>query len=259
MTAAIPLESEALSKLPGIRHGFFTRQGGVSRGIFASLNCGFGSGDDLDAVRVNRDRAMAALDLPGIALATAYQVHSARVLVAEAPFTVKARPQVDGLVTRRPGIALGILAADCTPVLFADPEARIVGAAHAGWRGALGGVLEATVKAMIALGAWRTAIHAAIGPCIAQDSYEVGPEFPAVFLAEDPSNAAFFKPSMRASHFMFDLPAYVAKRLAALGLAATGRLTRDTYAEAGLFFSYRRNTHEGVRDYGRGLSAIALV
>lgn len=259
MTAAVPLESEMLAKLPGIRHGFFTRQGGVSQGVFASLNCGLGSGDDPEAVRVNRDRAMAALDLSGAALATAYQVHSARVSVVETPFAVETRPRVDGLVTRHPGVALGILAADCTPVLFADPGARIVGAAHAGWRGALGGVLEATVEAMVALGARRAVIHAAIGPCITQDSYEVGPEFSGAFLADDPSNVMFFKPSMRAGHFMFDLPGYIAKRLAALGLAATDRLRRDTYAEAPLFFSYRRATHEGAGDYGRGLSAIVLL
>lgn len=259
MTPAIPLASDALTELPGVRHGFFTRQGGVSRGVYASLNCGLGSGDDLAAVRENRARAMAALALTGEALATAYQVHSARAIEVEKPWAREARPQVDGLVARRPGLAIGILAADCTPVLFADPKARVVAAAHAGWRGALSGVVEATVEAMIAAGARHEAIHAAIGPSIAQASYEVGAEFPGPFLAEDAANAAFFRPSARAGRFMFDLPGYVAKRLACLGLARVDRLARDTYAEADLFFSYRRSTHEGSRDYGRILSAIAMV
>lgn len=259
MTPAIQLASDALTALPGVRHGFFTRHGGVSRGVYASLNCGLGSGDDLDAVRENRARAMAGLALPGEALATAYQCHSARVVLVEEPWPVEGRPHVDGLVARCPGLAIGVLAADCTPVLFADPAARVVGAAHAGWRGALAGVVEATVEAMVAAGARRRAIHAAIGPSIAQASYEVGAEFPGRFLAEDAANAAFFRPSERAGRFMFDLPGYVAKRLASLGLARVDRLARDTYAEPHLFFSYRRSTHEGSRDYGRILSAIALV
>jgi YfiH family protein len=259
MIPAIPLQSEVLAELPRVRHGFFTRRGGVSGGVYASLNCGLGSGDDPAAVRENRARAMAAFGLAGEALATAYQVHSARVLVIEAPFETGARPQVDGLVTRRTGLALGVLAADCTPVLFADPEAGVVGAAHAGWRGALTGVLEATVAAMVGRGARRAAIRAAIGPTIAQASYEVGPEFSGAFLEHSFENRAFFKPSVRPGHFMFDLPGYVAKRLGGLGLAAVDPLARDTYAEPELFYSYRRNTHEGIKDYGRGLSAIALL
>jgi YfiH family protein len=259
MTSAAPLESAALAGLAGVRHGFFTRQGGVSCGIFASLNCGLGSGDDAAAVRENRARALAAFGLADGALATAYQVHSARVHVVEEAFAAEARPQVDGLVARRPGIAIGVLAADCTPVLFADADARIIGAAHAGWRGALAGVVEATVGAMTALGAKRARIRAAIGPCIASTSYEVGPEFPAAFLAEDAANQRFFRPSPNAGHHMFDLPGYVAARLARLGLAEVDRLAHDTYASPELFFSYRRATHRGEKDYGRGLSAIALV
>lgn len=259
MTPAVPLVSNALAALSGIRHGFFTRRGGVSRGVYASLNCGLGSGDDLKAVRENRARAMAALGLPGGSLVTAYQRHSARVILVEEPWAVEARPEVDGLIARRPGIAIGILAADCAPVLFADPEARIVGAAHAGWRGALSGVVEAAVEAMVAAGARRQAIRAAIGPSIALESYEVGAEFPGPFLAQDAANAAFFRPSAQAGRFMFDLPGYVARRLAGLGLARVDSLARDTYAEADLFFSYRRSTHEGSRDYGRILSAIALA
>ena len=259
MTPAVPLASDALAELPGIRHGFFTRQGGVSSGVYASLNCGLGSGDDLGAVRENRARAMAALGLPGDALATAYQRHSARVILVEEPWSIEARPEVDALVARRPGIAIGILAADCAPVLLADPEARIVAAAHAGWRGALAGVVDAAVEGMVAAGARRQAIRAAIGPAIAQVSYEVGTEFHERFLAEDTTNAAFFRPSARVGHFMFDLPGYLAKRLAGLGLARVESLARDTYAEADLFFSYRRTAREGSRDYGRILSAIALA
>lgn len=259
MTSAVPLESETLADLPGLRHGFFTRRGGVSSGVYASLNCGLGSGDDPEAVRENRTRAMATFGLDEAALATAYQVHSAEVLVVEKPWRATARPKVDSLVTREPGIAVGVLAADCTPILFAEPKARIVAAAHAGWRGALSGVVEATVETMLSLGAVLGEIRAAIGPTIAQRSYEVGPEFPGAFLAEDARNAAFFAPSARDGHFMFDLPGYVAMELERLGVASIDRLARDTYAEPELFFSYRRNTHEGIKDYGRDLSAIALV
>ncbi len=259
MTAATPLECETLSGLPGLRHGFFTREGGVSRGIYASLNCGLGSGDDPAAVAENRARAMAAFGLAGDALATAYQVHSAEVVVVDKPWAGGARPKVDGLVTRERGIAIGVLAADCTPVLLADARAGVIGAAHAGWRGALAGVVEATVEAMEALGARRGAIRAAIGPCIAGESYEVGADFPGAFLAEDAANAAFFRPRPQGGRFMFDLPGFVERRLGLLGLAAIGRVSRDTYAEAALFFSYRRATHEGVKDYGRALSAIALA
>ncbi|MFI4986016.1 MAG: peptidoglycan editing factor PgeF [Alphaproteobacteria bacterium] len=259
MTPAVPLESAALAALPGLRHGFFTRQGGVSRGVYASLNCGLGSGDDAAAVRENRARAMAALALAGEALSTAHQVHSARVHVLEAPLPPEVRPRVDGLVTRRRGLALGVLAADCVPVLLADAEAAVAGAAHAGWRGALAGITDATVEAMVALGARRERICAAVGPCIGAASYEVGPEFPSPFLAADAANGAFFRPAARAGHYMFDLPAYVASRLGQLGLAAVDRLAHDTYEAPELFFSYRRSSHESATDYGRGLSAIALA
>ncbi|HLI13059.1 MAG TPA: peptidoglycan editing factor PgeF [Alphaproteobacteria bacterium] len=258
-TPVAPLESAALAALPGLRHGFFTRKGGVSRAGYASLNCGLGSADDARAVAENRRRAAAAFGLSGDALVTAHQVHSARVAVIEAPWPLDNRPRLDGIVTRCPGLALGVLAADCAPLLFADPDARVVGAAHAGWRGALGGVAEATIEAMVAQGAKRAAIRAAIGPCIAQASYEVGPEFPALFLAEDEASAAFFKAAPRNGHFHFDLPGYLEARLRRLGLAAIDRLSHDTYAEPDLFFSYRRATHAGETDYGRGLSAIALV
>jgi YfiH family protein len=243
----------------GVRHGFFTRNGGVSEGIFASLNCGFGSGDDAERVRENRRRVLAALDLAPDRLATCYQVHSPIAVVVDAPFPQQARPRADAMVTRRPGLALGILTADCVPVLFADAEAGIIGAAHAGWRGALGGVLEATVKAMVELGASRQRLRAGIGPAIAQPSYEVGPEFPAPFLAEDAANAAFFIAAPRAGHFLFDLPGYVARRLERLGLGEIALAGGDTAAEPERFFSYRRSRLRNEPDYGRELSVICLA
>jgi YfiH family protein len=243
----------------GIRHGFFTRQGGVSEGIFASLNCGYGSGDDAAHVSENRRRVMAALALPPERLATCYQVHSPTAVTVEAPWPQEARPRADAMVTRRRGVALGILTADCVPVLFADAEAEVIGAAHAGWRGALGGVLEATVRAMTALGAAPGRISAGIGPAIAQPSYEVGPEFPAPFLAEDAGNAAFFIAAPRTGHFLFDLPGYVARRLERLGLGGIAFTGGDTAAEPERFFSYRRSCHRREPGYGRELSAICLA
>jgi polyphenol oxidase len=247
-----------LPVLDGVRHGFFGREGGVSDGLYASLNCGFGSGDDLAKVAENRARAARALGATGGTLVTCYQVHSPDVVTVDRPWRREANPKADGMATRTPGVALGILTADCAPVLFADPEAGVIGAAHAGWRGALGGVLEATLAAMKQLGAARARIRAAIGPCIAQASYEVGPEFPAAFLAEDTANARFFTPSRRAGHHMFDLGGYVERRLGRAGLAAIGRAAHDTAAEADRFFSYRRACLRGETDYGRELSAIVL-
>lgn len=252
------LTSQSLSALPAVRHGFFTREGGVSAGLYASLNCGLGSGDELACVAENRARALARLDLPAERLATAYQVHSNRAAAAEAPWPAEQRPRVDALVTRTPGLALGVLTADCVPVLFADREAGVVAAAHAGWRGALDGVLEATLAAMQRLGARAAATLAAIGPAIEQPSYEVGPEFPAPFLDQDPANRAFFQPASRAGHFLFDLKGYVAGRLAGAGVAGVERLAADTCAEPGRFFSYRRACLAGEPAYGRLLSAIAL-
>ena len=244
--------------IDGVRHGFFTREGGVSEGIYASLNCGLGSGDDVDKVATNRGRTMAGIDLPPQALVTAYQVHSPSVVEVEAPWTRENAPRVDGMVTAKPGVALGILTADCAPVLFADRKARVIGAAHAGWRGAVTGVLDATVAAMAKHGARPETMVAAIGPCIAQRSYEVGPEFPAPFIAADPADAGFFAPSTRAGHFMFDLRGYVAKRLAKLGVRHVHQMPNDTCREEDRFFSYRRSCLRGEKDYGRGLSVIAL-
>jgi polyphenol oxidase len=243
----------------GIRHGFFTRDGGVSQGIFASLNCGFGSGDEEHKVAENRRRVAAALSLPPDRLVTCYQFHSAEAVVVERPWRREDRPRADAMVTRVPGIALGILTADCAPVLFADAHAHVIGAAHAGWRGALGGVLEATVAAMVKLGAAPERIAAGIGPCIGRASYEVGPEFPAPFLAEDPGNGDFFVSAPRAGHFLFDLAGYAARRLERLGLARIKPTGGDTTAEPSRFFSYRRACLRKEPDYGRELSAICIA
>jgi hypothetical protein len=252
------LTLSALDARTGIRHAFFGREGGVSEGLYASLNCGFGSGDDPAKVAENRKRALAMAGMPPDSLLTAYQVHSPDVATVTAPWRREEAPKVDAMVTDRPGITLGILTADCVPVLFADAGAGVIGAAHAGWRGALTGVLQATLEAMRALGARTGHIAVGIGPAIAQRSYEVGPEFPAPFLAQDPANAAFFAPSARVDRHMFDLPGYVARRLAGLGLAQVERLANDTCAEDDRFFSYRRATLRGEKDYGRDLSAISL-
>jgi YfiH family protein len=248
----------ALNDSPGVRHGFFTREGGVSEGLFASLNVGFGSGDAPEKIAENRARAMVALDLPPDRLVTCFQVHSPDVVAVEEPWRREDNPRADAMVTRRRGLALGILTADCAPVLFADPEACVIGAAHAGWKGALTGVIEATVQAMSRLGAVPQRIRAAIGPCIAQRSYEVGPEFHARFLAAQPGNTDFFAPARREGHFLFDLPGYVERRLGACGIGSIQRAPNDTLAEATRFFSYRRACLNGERDYGRGLSAIVL-
>jgi polyphenol oxidase len=248
-----------LADRPGLRHAFFTRQGGHGDGIYASLNCGFGSDEAADVVEANRARAMALLDLPVGALVTVHQIHSPDVSIVERPWPRVENPKADALVTDRPGVALGILTADCVPILFADAEAGVIGAAHSGWKGTRDGISEATVVAMERLGARRARIHAAIGPAIQQKSYEVGPEFPARFTSLDPSAERFFVPSVRAGHFMFDLPGLVETRLNAFGLGSVERSAHDTAAEADLFFSYRRATLRGEPDYGRGLSAIALV
>jgi len=252
------IQAPTLADLDGVQHRFFTRRGGVSAGLYSSLNCGYGSGDQPDNVRENRRRAAAQFDLAESELLTVHQIHSTDVLaVADRRWSSPGAPKADALVTDRPGVALGVLAADCAPVLLADADAGVIGAAHAGWKGALGGVVDTTIAAMERLGAKRDRVRAAIGPCIGRDSYEVGPEFPAPFRAQDQANAAFFRAAPRAGHFLFDLAGYLAHRIALAGIAvsATGH---DTLAASDDFFSYRRNTLEGVRDYGRGLSAIAL-
>lgn len=247
-----------LNELEGVRHAFFTRNGGASEGLYASNNCGFGSGDLPSCVAENRRRSMARLDLPGEALVTVHQVHGREVATVERPWPHAEAPKADAMVTNRPGVALGILGADCAPVMFVDPEARVIGAAHAGWRGALAGVTDATVAAMAKLGAAPNRIYAVIGPCIAQRSYEVGPEFPRPFLAENPANTDFFAPSARNGHLMFDLVGYLGRRLGALDLHFVSGVPYDTCREEDRFFSYRRATLRGEKDYGRNLSAIAL-
>lgn len=249
----------ALNDHSGLRHAFFTRNGGVSTGLYASLNCGLGSGDSPASVAENRARAARRLELPPDALITCYQIHSPTCLTVETPWPAGERPEADAMVTRVPGIALGILTADCAPVLFADPKARVIGAAHSGWKGAIGGVLEATVAAMVELGAKPETMIAAVGPCIAQRSYEVGPEFPAPFLKLREQNRDFFAPARRPGHFLFDLGGYVSRRLVDAGVGTVQRCPNDTLAEEDRFFSYRRACLRGEKDYGRGLSAIALV
>lgn len=249
---------DSLGRLPEIRHGFFSRIGGVSGGIYAAKNCGFGSGDNPDNVARNRARSIAEMADGAAALLTAYQVHSARVKIVDTPWQPEDSPKVDAIVTDRPNIALGVLSADCAPVLFGDPEAAVIGAAHAGWKGAIGGVLPATVDAMVSLGADRRRIVAAIGPCIAQKSYEVGPEFRERFLDADPANDRFFVAGERPDHPLFDLKGFIGARLGLLGLAAIDVDGHDTVSEEELFFSYRRATLRGEEDYGRHLSAIMI-
>ena len=253
------LKARVLSDLPGIHHAFFTREGGVSNGIYASLNGGVGSNDRPESVTENRARMAMALSVAVGRLITAYQVHSPDVVVAEAPWGESARPRADGIVTRVTGLAIGISTADCGPVLFADSEARIIGAAHAGWRGALTGVLEATITAMEKLGAKRTRIVAALGPTIRQPNYEVGTDLVDRFLIADRDNKQFFAPATRAGHAQFDLAGYIAARLKRAGLSEVEDLGHCTYADPARFFSYRRATHRAEPDYGRQVNAIALA
>ena len=249
----------SLNEIPQIRHAFFTREGGVSEGIYASLNCGFGSSDAKENVATNRTRALAQLDLPAGALATLNQQHTAVVtLIGDAWSPDTPLPVADAMVTTRKGVALGILTADCAPVLFADPVAGVIGAAHAGWRGALGGVVENTVGAMIELGAESSRIVAAIGPCIAHRSYEVSETFPAAFLADDPESRFYFTMLKRTGRHYFDLPGYLARRLGNLPIRMVTCTPCDTFREETRFFSYRRATLRGETDYGRNLSAIVL-
>lgn len=243
---------------PGVAHAFFTRLGGVSGGLYGSLNGGVGSRDVADAVAENRRRMAGALAVAPDHLAIPHQIHSAEVLVIEAPFAPGERPRVDGLVTRVPGIAVGVTGADCGVVLLADAGAGVVGAVHAGWKGAFGGVLDATVAAMVAAGATPEAITAVLGPTIASASYEVGPEFRARFIERERGYDRFFGPSQREGHAQFDLPAFILMRLRAAGVGHAESLGLDTYADEARFFSYRRATHRGEPDYGRLVAAIAL-
>ena len=253
------LQASSLKTLARIRHAFFTRSGGVSQGVYASLNGGVGSNDMPENIAENRARMAAALGVSADRLLTAFQIHSPDVVVAEKPWTREQRPRADAIVTRVPKLAIGVSTADCGPLLLADNGAGVVGASHAGWRGALSGVIEATVTAMERLGADRTRITAALGPTIRQLNYEVGPEFVERFLAADCANSRFFTPSQRAGHAMFDLTGYIAERVRHTGIFHFEDLGLCTYADPERFFSYRRTTLRREPDYGRHINAIALV
>jgi len=249
----------SLAALEGVRHSFFTREGGVSQGIYASLNGGIGSHDVRRHVNENRARMAAALGVAPEALLSAYQIHSAEVVVAETPWKNEARPRADAIVTRVPGLAIGVSTADCGPVLLADGDARVIGAVHAGWRGALAGVTDAAIAAMQRLGARRDRIVAALGPMISQANYEVGSDLVERFLAADAGNARFFRSATPPGHALFDLRGYVEARLSAAGISKIENVAGCTYAEPDRFYSFRRATHRGDSDYGRHVNAITLT
>jgi len=252
------LSASSLASSDGVRHGFFTRQGGVSQGIYASLNCGPGSRDDAANVTENRARVAEILGAEPSRLVTVFQKHSADAVIADKPWKDGKIPEADAIVTAKPGLAIGILTADCAPVLFCDGEARVIGAAHAGWRGALSGIVEATVEAMRTLGARPERITTVIGPTISQKAYEVGADFVERFLAEEPESSAFFITDEGSGEPHFDLPGYVGERLARAGVGAIADLGLCTYCEETRLFSYRRSQHHGEDDYGRQISAIVL-
>jgi len=245
-----------LNGLSGVRHGFFTREGGDSEGPFASLNCSLSVGDAADRVLANRARALARFDVDGAVLLMVAQRHTADVVVVDTLWAPGAEPVADGLVTNRPGVALGILGADCAPILLIDPRAKVIGAAHAGWRGALSGVIGNTIAAMVGLGASPSRVIAAIGPCIGQQSYEVGADFSAPFLADDPANAIFFARGRDTDHLQFDLPGYIGRCLGKLAVDKVVRTPCDTFREDNRFFSHRRAVLAGNPQCGRALSAI---
>ena len=253
------IQAPSLSGVPNIRHAFFTREGGVSEGIYASLNGGIGSNDAPEKVRANRARMAAALGVAPTHFVTCYQIHSPNVIVAETPWTRENAPRADAIVTRVPGLAIGASTADCGPILFADADAGVIGATHAGWKGALTGVLEATIAAMEKLGAQRNRISAALGPMIRQPNYEVGAEFVERLTAADRANERFFADAARAGHAMFDLPGFIRSRLEHTEIPSIEDLGLCTYADPARFFSYRRTTHRGEPDYGRQISAIVLT
>jgi len=254
-----PLEARCLASLPGIRHGFFTRAGGVSGGLYASLNCGPGSADEAAHVAENRARVGRHLGTGEATLVTLYQVHGAIAIAVEGPVPAVDRPKADAVVTGTPGLAVAVLTADCTPVLLADPEAKVVAAAHAGWRGAAAGILEAAIAEMERQGARRERIRAAIGPTINQAAYEVGPDFEAELLTGCADNERFFLRNNANARARFDLPGFVEARLAGAGLAEIERQSPCTYANESIFFSFRRSQHRKEAEYGRQISAIVVT
>jgi polyphenol oxidase len=253
------IQAGLLNEIAGVTHGFFTREGGTSQGLFSSLNCGFGSGDDLETVARNRALVAGSMGVEPDRLLTLYQEHSPKVITVSEPWRRESAPLADAMVTKERGIALGALTADCAPVIFADGRARIVGIAHAGWKGALNGVTDATIRAMEKLGADRAAIVAAIGPAISAAVYEVGPEFHGRFLEADPANEAFFRPAPKPQHWLFDLPNYLLARLRRSGIGRAEDLALCTYDDEQRFFSYRRATHRNESHYGRLISAVAIT
>jgi YfiH family protein len=258
MSAPAPAPLTAsLFEEAGLAHGFFTREGGVSSGVYATLNGGVGSNDDASAVAENRRRMAVRLQIEAQNLLVPYQIHSPDALIVRQAFAE--RPRCDALVTATPGLGLGVTGADCGMILFADVEARVIGAAHAGWKGALSGVIEATLAAMEDLGALRETVRVALGPMIGPDSYEVGPEFIARFVEASREHEAFFAASAREGYYMFDLPGFIGMRLERAGIGAIENLAFDTYADPARFYSYRRSVHNNEPDYGRQVAAIALV
>jgi len=251
------LASSLLAAIPGLRHAFFTREGGVSGGVYAGLNGGIGSHDDPADIGENRRRMAAQLGVTPENFLSVHQTHSPDAIVATGPWPGPARPKADAIVTRSEGLALGVTAADCGPILLADAKARVIGAAHAGWKGALTGILESTIDAMEKLGAQRSSMVAAIGPLIRQPSYEVGGEFVERFIGADAENAVFFLPGERSGHAMFDLAGYIRRRLENAGVLMIDDLGLDTYSDE-RFYSYRRSVHRKEADYGRHVHAIAL-
>lgn len=259
MSAGVLMIRLQAQNLTPLTHGFFGRTGGFSNGIFASLNCGPGSGDDRAHIMANRHRALSELTrAPHACLLTLYQIHSAVVVIVDKSWETGQGPKADAMATNVPGLALGIMTADCAPVLLADAQAGVIGAAHAGWKGALSGVTDSVLQAMERLGANRARVVAAIGPCISQANYEVGEEFLANFEQADSTNACWFAPSDKPQHYRFDLPGYLESRLTSAGLGSVESVGGCTYAEEDRYFSYRRATHRGEKDYGRQVSAILL-
>jgi polyphenol oxidase len=250
--------ASTLESCDGIRHGFFTRQGGVSKGMYGSLNCGLGSRDDAESVRQNRALVAETLGVPAGRLLTLYQIHSARAVIVDKPWNGEAA-EADALVTRTPGLAIGTLTADCAPILLCDPQARVIAAAHAGWRGALSGIAEATMAVMEELGAKRERVVAVIGPSISQRAYEVGSDYVDRFLAEEPASETFFMTDESSGEPHFDLSGYVAERLSRAGVGSVSDLGLCTYCDETRLFSYRRSQHHGEEDYGRQISAIVLA